>query len=315
MINRRILRIKALQVLYSHFKKEGQSLQNAEKELFHSIQRSYDLYHHLFWLIVEIKKFAEERIELNRNKKIPSQEDLNPITKFIDNQVIDQIFNNEDLLKYLNQNKLNWMNNPEVIKRVFTDFERSELYLTYINSEDNSYSESKQFISKVFTDCLMNIEVVYEALEEQSIYWNDEIEYVLSMIGKTIKKFEEKKSNNNEIVTQFNDEDDKNFIKTLIRKTIMNHEENRLLIEENTKNWEVDRIAYMDTIILEMAITELVEFPHIPIKVSFNEYLELSKIYSTAKSSTFINGILDKMAKKLIKEGTIKKVGRGLIDN
>lgn len=315
MINRRILRIKALQVLYSHFKKEGQSLQNAEKELFHSIQRSYDLYHHLFWLVVEIKKFAEERIELNRNKKIPSQGDLNPITKFVDNKVINQISDNEGLLSFLEQKKFSWVNSPELIKKVFAEVEISDLYSKYIESDKNTYAEDKAFVSRLFTEIIVNIEDIYDVLEEQSIYWNDEIEYVLSMIGKSVKKFEESKLNTNKIVAEFEDEDDTKFIKTLLRKTILNHKENLDLIEENTKNWEIDRIAYMDTIILEMSLTELVEFPQIPIKVSFNEYLELSKIYSTQKSSTFINGILDKMAKKLLEEGTIKKMGRGLIEN
>jgi len=189
----------------------------------------------------------------------------------------------------------------------------SDTYESYMESEESSFQDDRKFIEKLFNKIILVSEDLYQVLEEQSIYWNDDVEFVISMIIKTIKKFNEFSSSDQSLMPLFKDLEDREFTKQLIRKAIINHDELRELIKEHSKNWDVDRIAFMDVLIMQLAITEFLYFPSIPTKVSMNEYIELSKFYSTEKSRNFINGILDKTLKDLKKEGKINKMGRGLI--
>jgi len=298
-----------------HFKKGGQSIQATEKELFYSIQRSYDLYHYLLGLIVEVAEYANERVELNRNKNIPSYEELHPNTRFIDNKLIQQIKSNIQLNEYLSSTKLSWVNNPELIKKLYNTITDTEFYTEYMAKEKCTYADDKKLLITIYNNIFAEMEDVYLVLEEQSIYWNDEIDFILSMVSKTLKGFEAGAGEEAGLMPKFKDADDEHFVKTLVHKCLFNHVDNQKIIQVNTQNWEVDRIAFMDMLIMEMAIVEMIEFDSIPVKVSFNEYLDLSKLYSTQKSSTFINGILDKIAKQLTDEGKIVKIGRGLVDN
>ena len=313
MISRRIIRTKVLQVLYAYYSKDEHSIDNTEKELFFCIQKSYDLYHYLFLLIIEIADYAEGRIELKRNKFQPTEEDLHPNTKFITNLFIQQLRDNRQLKVYLEQKKLTWVNHPDLIKDLYLFLTESEIYSEYMNSRNRSYFEDRKFIEKVFNKIILVSEDLYMVLEEQSIYWNDDVEFVVSMIIKTIKRFNENSESDQPLMPMYKDLEDKDFTKDLFRKAIINHDELRELIKEHSKNWDVDRIAFMDVLIMQLAITEFLYFPSIPTKVSMNEYIELSKFYSTEKSRNFINGILDKTLKDLKNEGKIKKLGRGLV--
>jgi len=313
MISRRIIRTKVLQVLYAYYSSEERSINNTEKELFFCIHKTYDLYHYLLALVIEIADYAEGRIELKQNKHLPTLEDLNPNTKFVNNLFIQQLRTNRHLNAYLNQTKLSWVNNRELIKELFLIMTESEIYESYISNENPSYIEDRKFIEKIFNKIFLVSEELYEVLEEQSIYWNDDIEFVISVIIKTIKQFNESTDPDHSLMPLYKDDEDRDFAKNLFRKAILNHDELQGLIKVHSSNWDVDRIAFMDILMMQLAITEFLYFPSIPTKVTMNEYIELSKFYSTEKSRNFINGILDKTLKDLKKEGKINKAGRGLV--
>lgn len=313
MISRRIIRTKVLQVLYAYYSSEEKSINNTEKELFFCIHKTYDLYHYLFALVIDIADYAESRIEIKRNKHQPTHEDLHPNTKFVSNLFINQLRSNRQLNAYLNQTKLSWVNHPELIKELYLIMIESEIYNEYVNSEIRSYADDRKFIEKIFNKIFLVSEELYEVLEEQSIYWNDDIEFVISVITKTIKKFNEYSDSDQRLMPMYKDDEDRVFAKELFRKSILNHDELQALIKVHSSNWDVERIAFMDVLMMQLAITEFLYFPSIPTKVTMNEYIELSKFYSTEKSRNFINGILDKTLKDLKKEGKINKAGRGLV--
>ncbi len=313
MISRRIIRTKVLQVLYAYYSSEEKSINNTEKELFFCIHKAYDLYHYLFDLIIEIADYAENRIEIKRNKHQPTLEDLNPNTKFISNQVIKQLKDNKQLQVYLDQKKLSWKEHPGLVKELYLMMIESDIYETYMKDSTRSYLDDRKFIEKLFNKIILVSEDLYNVLEEQSIYWNDDVEFVISMITKTLKRFNELSDSDQKLMAMFKDQEDRDFTKDLIRKSIINHDELRQLIKEHSRNWDVERIAFMDILIMQLAIAEFLYFPTIPTKVSMNEYIELSKFYSTEKSRNFINGILDKTLKDLKRGEMISKEGRGLI--
>jgi len=313
MISRRILRIKLLQILYAYFQQADGAISRFEKELFFSIQKTYDLYHYLLLLVLEIADHAADRIEIARQKKVPTLEDLSPNTKFIDNKLIRQLRINRQLSQYLNDTKLSWVNHPELIRNLHNHIRMAPVFKAYMEDPVSSYSQDKQLLSDVFAEEIAIFEPLHQTLEEQSIYWNDEVEFVISMIAKTLKSFKEKDAENARLMTLFKNDEDREFARDLFRKVILKRDEYRKLLESFTENWDVERIAQMDLLIMEMAITEAVEFPSIPTRVTINEYLEIAKYYSTDKSSVFINGLLDKIFKHLKENNLIVKTGRGLI--
>ncbi|MFV0266519.1 MAG: transcription antitermination factor NusB [Draconibacterium sp.] len=313
MISRRIIRTKVLQVLYAYYSTEEKSINTTEKELFFCIHKAYDLYHYLFYLVIEIADYAENRIEIKKNKHQPTYEDLHPNTKFISNQAIAQLRNNRQLITYLDQKKLHWKDNPELIKELYLLMTDSESYNGYMSDKTHSYLDDRKFIEKLFNKVILVSEDLYNVLEEKSIYWNDDVEFVISMITKTLKRFHELTDADQKLMPLFKDEEDRQFTKDLFRKSVLNHDELRELIKEHSNNWDVERIAFMDILIMQLAITEFLYFPTIPTKVSLNEYIELSKFYSTEKSRNFINGILDKTLKDLKRTEKVTKAGRGLI--
>jgi N utilization substance protein B len=264
-------------------------------------------------LVTEIADYAEKRIEIKKNKHQPTHEDIHPNNKFITNQVIQQLRYNRQLSTYLDQKKLSWVNNPELIKELYLIMIESDVYKLYMADETRSFMDDRKFIEKLFNKVILVTEDLYLVLEEQSIFWNDDVEFVISMIVKTIKKFNELTDSDYNLMPLYKDQEDRDFTKDLLRKSIINHDELRSLIQEHSKNWDVERIAFMDILIMQLAIAEFLYFPSIPTKVTLNEYIELSKFYSTEKSRNFINGILDKTLKDLKINGKVKKVGRGLI--
>lgn len=313
MISRRILRIKILQLLYAYYKNPDASIDKVEKELFHSINKTYELYHYLLLLILDIADYAAGRIEIARQKNYPSWEDLHPNTKFIDNKVIQQLRVNDDFTSYLKNNRISWVNYPELIKKIYLKIRNSERYNEYMQNPDRLFDDDKEILFFIYTSCIATTEDLYHYLEEQSIYWNDEVEFVISIILKTIKGFKENNKENTRLFRLFKNDDDIDFVKRLFRKAILHKNECLELIQKFTQHWEIERIAFMDILILQLAITEVVEFASIPTKVTFNEYLEIAKYYSTNKSSVFINGVLDKIIRYLKENKKITKLGRGLV--
>ncbi len=313
MISRRQLRIKALQSLYAYYKTGGENMGRSEKELHFNIGKAYELYHYLLLLIVDVVLYAESRIELARNKRVPTHEDLHPNTRFIDNKLVDQLRNNEQLLRFVEQHKLNWSNYPELIRELFNKVLDSEEYAAYMASGENDYAEDKRMIIHIYTHLVFPSESLAQILEEQSIYWNDDLEFITGMIVKTFRKFREEDGADKKIMDLYKNEEDRDFVVRLFRQTILHREEYVDYIRQNTKNWDLERIAFMDILIMQMAIAELVGFPSIPTKVTLNEYLDISKFYSTSKSNIFINGVLDKVVAQLRSNHKIVKSGRGLI--
>ncbi len=313
MISRRQLRIKALQSLYAYYKTGREDMRRSEKELHFNIEKAFELYHYLLILIVDLVLYAESRIDLARNKRIPTQEDLHPNTRFLENKLIEQLRNNELLLRYVDQHKLNWAIHPELVKEIYTRLMESEEYKVYMEAEENTYADDKRLLTFIYSHFIFSSELLSSILEEQSIFWNDDLEFITSMIVKTFKKFKEEDGTDKALMDLYKNEEDKDYVLKLYRQTILHRDEYVEYIKENTRNWDLDRIAFMDILIMQIAIAELVAFPSIPTKVTLNEYLEISKFYSTGKSNIFINGVLDKVVMQLKEEKKVVKTGRGLI--
>jgi len=313
MISRRLLRIKVLQVLYAYYTAEHKDLAISEKELHFSINKSYELYNYLLLLIRDIVKYAESRIEIAANKRIPTYDDLHPNRRFVSNRFIIQLEENLQLNRYLNNNHISWVNYPELIKELYGLIIESPEYSEFMALENEDYADDKKFVSKIYSDVILPNESFCQVLEEQSIYWNDDLEYVISMVLKTIKKFNESDTPDKELLDLYKNKEDREFVIDLFRKTVIKRRDCLDLIESTASNWDLERIAFMDILIMQLAITELLEFPSIPTKVTLNEYLDISKFYSTEKSNNFINGILDKIMAQLREKELIRKTGRGLI--
>ena len=307
MLSRRLLRVKVMQVVYAYYQKGETTIEKAEKELFHSISKSHELYHAMLLLLVELRNYSEKRIVTGKQKMRPSEEDLNPNTRFIDNQLISQLANNKTLLRYVDKTGVSWVNHPDVIKNLFQEISGSDLYKEYLSLDSAGYETDKKFVLKMVEKLVAPYEDLYNVLEEQSIYWNDEAEFIISMVLKTLKSFELVQGEDAELLPEFKDEDDFEFVKTLFRKSILNYKESYDLIKKFSKNWDFDRVAFFDIVLMQLALAEIMEFQHIPVKVTLNEYIEIAKYYSTSKSGNFINGILDKIVDHLVEEKKLVK--------
>ena len=313
MISRRLLRIKALMALYAFNRREDDNISLAEKELIFSIEKTYDLYHFLLLLVLEVADIASGKIDQALQKRMPTEDDLNPKRRFIDNQVVAQLRNNKSFKAYISSRKLSWVNNAHIPRLIYNKMLLWDRYEEYMSSETHGYTSDRKFIINLVTKLFSESEDIELNLEEQSIYWNDDTEYVTVMIEKTLKKFNQDNGENIPMMPLFKNKEDEDFVKVLFRKAILNARQFSELIDKNTTNWEVDRIALMDILVMQLAITEIMEFPEIPVKVTLNEYIEIAKYYCTSKSSTFVNGILDNIVKEIRDKGMFNKSGKGLI--
>ena len=311
MINRRLLRTKALQVIYAYHQTENPSIVKSEKELLFSVDKTYELYYLILVLLIDVAELAEARINIRKAKYFPTQEESNPNTKFIENRVLAKIRNSDGFLNYTEKNKITWVNYPELAKNIYTALIEKPEYLDYLEGDDTGLRSERAILNYILTDLIIPNELFLQILEERSIYWNDDLEFAGTMALKTIEGI--KKDQPPKFLPKYKHEDDREFLIDLLKRTIRNEDEMKDLIQEFAKNWEFERIALMDVYIMQMALTEALYFPSIPTKVTFNEYLEISKYYSTDKSSTFINGILDKAFSSLKEEKRIIKTGRGLV--
>jgi transcription antitermination protein NusB len=313
MISRRLLRIKALMALYAFNRRGDDNLSDAEKELTVSINRTYDLYHYLLLLILKIADVAAGKIDQALRKKMPTPEDLNPQRRFVDNKIIMQLRNNDPFNHYIRSNKLSWEGNAHVPRLLYNKMVGWDRYEEYMKTEAKDYVADKKFLIALVTGLFLRSEDLHSNLEEQCIFWNDDIEYVSVMIQKTLKKIREGADEKEILMPLFKNREDREFSKMLFRKAVLSSDNYSAMIEKNTTNWEVERIALMDILVMRLAITEILEFPEIPVKVTLNEYIEIAKYYCTSKSSTFVNGILDNIVKEIREKGPMKKYGRGLV--
>lgn len=307
MINRVLIRLKIVQIVYAYYQNGGKNLDTAEKELFFSLSKAYDLYNYLLLLMVEVTKQANKRLNAAKNKLVPTKEELFPNTKFVENRFIAQLEVNKQLLEFSNNQKKTWENEADFVKTLCDKILESDIYKEYMASETSSYEEDRELWRKLYKNIIFNNIELDQVLEDQSLYWNDDKEIVDTFVLKTIKRFDEKNGAKRELLPEFKDEEDQDFARRLFRRTILNADYYRHLISENTKNWDLDRVAFMDVVIMQIALAEILSFPNIPVSVSLNEYVEIAKLYSTPKSGGFINGTLDGIVNSLKKENKLTK--------
>jgi len=309
-----------MQAVYA-FQQEGpESISAGEKQLIVSLDKLYELYIYQLSLIIELSDFARRRIEENRLKQLPTQEDIDPNLRFTQNKFIAQLQNNRDYLKRNAAYKINWVDEEEMIRKFYNLMREDEGYISYMNKDSVSYSDEKQVVVMVLLRLFSESDHLRSLFDEKSIYWTEDFDTAIMMVDKTIKGYKESADEYTSLPTLLKDEnhsdgsEDMQFVKHLYRKTLINSNELNGVIKERASNWDLERIAVMDTILIKMAITELIEFQSIPIKVTLNEYIELSKEYSSPKSKIFINGLLDKLITEYKEKGIITKSGRGLME-
>ncbi|MDK2837248.1 MAG: transcription antitermination protein NusB [Bacteroidota bacterium] len=307
MINRNLIRIRIVQIVYAWYQNSNNNLKNAEKELLQGFQKSYDLYFYLLLLMVKITDLYEERVEMKKNKFLPTEEDLNPNTHLIENKFIKQLRTNKTLNKYLSERPMSWDENETFVKNLLDTILGSEEYKNYTGNVSPTYADDKDFWRKIFKQYIYLNDELDDILEDESIYWNDDVETVETFVLKTIKQFSEQNGDNQPLLPMFKDEEDKQFALKLLNETILNEKKYRQLIEKHTQKWDFDRIAFMDMIIMQVAIAELYTCESIPTSVTLNEFIDIAKSYSTPKSGTFVNGILDAIANEAKKEHIIFK--------
>ena len=307
MINRILIRIKVLQIVYSYYQNGNNDLKVAENELLFSLKKSYDLYHYFLLLIVDVTNLQRRILDARKNKYMPTEAELNPNTRLVDNRFTAQIAENEALRKYVAEQGLSWNNDGDFIKMVLDMILSSEQYGEYLNNENDSYETDKEFWRIVFKKLICGNEAIDDYLQDKSIYWNDDISIVETFTLKTIKQFEKPAGSKQKLLPMFKDLEDQSFAIKLFRQSLMKGSEFRERINKHMKNWETERIANMDLIIMQVALAEIMTFPTIPINVTLNEYIDTAKYYSTPKSGTFINGILDSVVNELKKEKLLLK--------
>ena len=307
MINRVLIRLKVIQVVYAYYKNSGKSIKAAEDEVFFSLSKSYDLYKFLLLLIVAVTRYAADRISFNMRKVRPTASDINPNLKFVNNRLAAQIETNEELIKFSEKSKLDWVNYSDFLRRLLDTIVESDIYKEYMESPTSSYEEDRELWRKLYKNFIFNNEDLDTLLEELSLYWNDDKAIVDTFVLKTIKRFDEEEGEMQKLLPEYKDDEDVEYAHKLIKATIQNADEYRNMMSESSKNWDMSRLAFMDVIIMQTALAEVTTFPQIPLSVTLNEYVEIAKYYSTPKSSSFINGLLDTITKKLKSENIINK--------
>jgi len=306
MINRELIRIKIVQLTYAYYQNGSKNIESAEKELIFSLSKAYDLYNYLLALIVGITHESRRHLEVAQSRakregtKMPSQ-------KFAYNRFAMQLEENKMLTDFMETQKKSWDDEPEFLKKLYLQITESQLYKEYMESEEDSYDADRELWRKLYRTLIQGNEDLDNLLEEQSLYWNDDKEVVDTFVLKTIKRFEEKNRSKQELLPEYDNEEDKDYARKLFRATIMNADEYQHFMSEASRNWDFSRLAYMDIVIMQIAIAEMMTFPSIPISVSINEYVEIAKLYSTPRSAGYINGMLDTIARHLVKTGRLLK--------
>lgn len=314
MLNRRHIRIKVMQIIYAFKGNESDDLKAQERFLLKSIDKMYDLYLLSLSLLIEVQSKAKDHLEKKQQKHLATSEDKNPNRKFVNNEVLMQLSQNEALQEELTDRKLNnWSLDDEYVDIIYKAMLESELYRDYMATEVSTYKEDKAFVIDFFKNIVAPNEKVYDYIEDKNITWIDDLPVINTAIVKLLRKVKPTVGSTYFTPDLFKDLDDRDFAIALLKKTILNLSSFATEITSKTANWDKERIANTDFVLLQMAICEFHKFPSIPVKVTINEYLEIAKEYSTPKSSVFINGILDKLVKEYQAKGTLNKIGRGLM--
>ncbi|SFT04720.1 transcription antitermination factor NusB [Sphingobacterium wenxiniae] len=315
MLNRRHLRVKVMQTLYAYSLSEDKQIKNFEKALLNSVDEVNQMYIWTLNLLDEVAEYVLIDAEGRANKFLPTEKDKVYTTKLNTNTFIESLRQNRAYLEDVKKYKVSWSFDPEIVRSIFAQLKESEEYLAYLQQEDRSIGAEKDIIKYIFKKIILKSPEIEQVFESKFINWPTDKEILQAMIAKTFKNFSSENPTQNKLADLTpNWDEDGEFIIDLLKETIRHTNEYQEMISVKTKNWEADRIALVDTLLMRMAISELMNFPTIPVKVTINEYIELSKAFSTAKSNTFINGILDKILVELTQQGRIRKEGRGLKD-
>ncbi len=307
MINRELIRIKEVQLAYAYFQNGNNNIEKAEKELFFSLSKAYHLYNYLLRLIVAITKMAQKQYDVNCARAQREDKPL-PSSKFVDNKFAIQLRTNRMLCEFAESQKDIWEENTEFVRKLYLMIEQSEVYQDYMSGEDSTYEADRELWRKLYRLFIQNNEDLSAFLEEISLYWNDDKDVVDTFVLKTIKRFTEMSSEDEPLLSEYKDEEDKEFARKLLRACVLNADQYQRYMSEISLNWDFSRLAYMDVVIMQLAIAEMMNFPNIPVNVTINEYVNLAKLYSTPRSSGYINGMLDAIARHLIETGKMMKV-------
>lgn len=312
MLSRRLLRVKVVKAVYAHLQCECDNIPATEKNLLASIDKAHELYFYMLSLAPALVRYAEERQEIGRNKMLPTYEDLHPNRKFVENKAAARLEESALINDFCKKHKLSWNDRTDLIKNIYTDLSSQEFFQKYMATKERSFREDAQLLADIYLNILEENEILEELLEEQSSLWTDDLGHTLLMVSRTIGSMRESHEEI-KLLPKFKSEDDLDFAKKLLRASIINFAENQELIDKYSSNWEIDRVAMMDSVILAVAVAEAETFESIPVKVTLNEYIDIAKYYSTPSSSLFINGVLDKITSQLTEEGRIVKSGKGLL--
>ena len=311
MLSRRLLRVKVAKTLYAHLKSDSDNLKASEKYLVESIDKAYDLYFQMMSFVVEVARYAESRIELAKQKKLPTYEDLNPNRRFVDNAVIALIANSDSVNDVLAERKLGWTNQYDTIKDVYNRLIETEFYKKYMSASVSTFTDDRKFVEEFF-QWLESDEQLAEVITEMSILWADDYGFALYLALRTVQHV--KRSHTEvKVLPKFKSEDDLDFAKRLFIKSLVDYEDNQAVVDRYSKNWDVERVVFMDSLIISIAIVELTQFDSIPVKVTLDEWIDIAKYYSSPTSSNFVNGVLDKVVAEFTEQGLISKSGRGLL--
>ena len=306
MINREIIRIKIVQLTYAYYQNGNKNIDTAEKELYFSLSKAYDLYNFMLSIIIALTKEGRRHVEVAQSKATREGTEQ-PSTKFIYNRFALQLEENKMLNDFISKQKKTWDDEPEFIKKLYMQITESNVYKEYMDCREDNYTNDREFWRKTYRTFIQDNESIDSILEDMSLYWNDDKEIIDTFVLKTIKRFEEKNKATQELLSEYDNEEEKDFARKLFRATILNANEYQRYMSDASRNWDFARLAYMDVVIMQIAIAEMLTFPGIPVSVTINEFVDLAKLYSTPRSGSYINGMLDAIARHLIHSGKLLK--------
>ena len=306
MINRELIRIKIVQLTYAYYQNGNRNMDNAEKELLFSLAKAYDLYNYLLALIVSVTQEERHRVEIAANRANREGTEA-PSSSFVNNKFAVQLEENKQLNLFMESQKRRWEDDMEAVRKLCDQIEQSTIYQEYMASDDDSYEADREVWRKIYRTLIQENPDLDAVLEEKSLYWNDDKEVVDTFVIKTIKRFDPANGADQELLPEYRDEEDRDFALKLFRSTILNADDYQRYMSESSRNWDFSRLAYMDVVIMQIAIAEMLTFPNIPVTVTINEYVDLAKLYSTPRSGGYINGMLDTIARHLIQTGKMMK--------
>lgn len=306
MINRKLIRVKIVQLTYAYYQNGHHNMDTAEKELLFSLSKAYDLYNYLLGLIVAITQEERRRVDI-ATRRAEREGTETPSQRFAFNKFATQLEENKQLNLFMEDKKMSWENDVEAVRKLCDQIERSPLYQEYMMSDAEDYVTDRELWRRIYRTLIQGNEDLDAILEEKSLYWNDDKEIVDTFVLKTIKRFDPANKADQELLPEYDDTEDREYALKLFRSTILNADTYQRYMSETSRNWNFSRLAYMDVVLMQIAIAEMLTFPNIPISVTINEYVDLAKLYSTPKSGGYINGMLDAIARHLVDTGRLLK--------